>query len=938
MAESAVSFLIEKLALFIDKEGNLWKGVCGEIELIRDEFERMKAFLERAESSEDDDPELKVWVKQVRDVAYDVEDILDEFTLNLARDHGDGYLHKIKLSINNLKARHHLSSKITDIKSRVINIGEGHRRYRFPLYCTEQSASASTRGTFWYDLREDALLVEEGELVGIDKPREEFIKWLVDEEPGLKLLSIFGMGGLGKTTLAKRVYDNQQVKVYFQSHAWINVSQSYKIEDILRDMIEQLHGEIEQPVPQGIESANRIKLNQIVKGFLQQKRYVIVLDDVWNSNALEGIKYAMPNSSFCNRILITTRMADVATSSFNQSKVYELEPLSPEESWSLFCKKAFHGNPCPPHLENLSRQILKKCEGLPLAIVTIGGLLSTKDGREWEMISRSLAAELESNDRMQNFRKILSLSYNDLRCNLKSCFLYLGVFPEDHVIGCMRLIRLWIAEGFVEEREQMTREEVGQRFLKEFINRSLVQIAETTSDGRIKSCRVHDLMRESIISKLRDINFVSFTSEQKIELHKTVRRLSVQYTCNNALKQLNLPSLRSLLIFESTTLSSSDEQFVPSVCRLLRVLDLGGSSLHNLRGTKVSIIPRSIGKLQNLETLDLKGTLVSELPVEINKLKKLQYLLVYSYAETTRVRPFHSITGFLAPRGIGALASLQKLCYVKARGDQSKNTMQELGELCRLRRLGVMGLKTDDAKELCHSIEKMTDLRSLNVTAESESEVFDLDLLSSSPLLLQRLYIKGCLKKLPHWLPPLNNLAKLCLKWSRLKSSPLIALQNLPNLMELDLSNAFDVEKLVFGERGFPKLKALALTNMENLRLVSMDGEAMPCLQSLIIHRCRHLDWQSLLVFTRGLTLLKYLRFREMPEEFALGFYPYGSDRMREGILQEYYEQVMGRNPEIYFFWWEKDHWVRYGLDLSSYNAIKRRVMNRIEVLPEVPQ
>ncbi|KAF8017619.1 hypothetical protein BT93_H2725 [Corymbia citriodora subsp. variegata] len=852
MAESAVSFLIEKLALFIEKEGNLWKGVCGEIELIRDEFERMKAFLERAESSEDDDPELKVWVKQVRDVAYDVEDILDEFTLNLARDHGDGYLHKIKLSINNWKERRHLSSKITDIKSRVISIGEGHRRYRFPSYCTEQSASASTRGTSWYDLKEDALLVEEGELVGIDKPREELIKWLVDEEPGLKVLSIFGMGGFRE--------DHSGKKSLRQSSA-----------------------------PQGIESANSIRLKQMVKGFLQQKSYVIVLDDVWNSNALEAIKYAMPNSSICSRILITTRKADVATSSFNQSTDYKLEPLSLEESWSLFCKKAFHGNPCPPHLENLSRQILQKCEGLPLAIVTIGGLLSTKDGQEWEMISRGLAAELKSNDRMHNFGKILSLSYNDLHCNLKSCFLYLGVFSEDHVIECMRLIRLWIAEGFVEEREQMTQEEVGQRYLKELINRSLVQIAKTSLDGRIKSCRIHDLMREIIISKSRDINFVSFASEQKVELHEKVRRLSIQYTCNNALKQLNLPSLRSLLIFESATSSSSDEQFVPSGCQLLRVLDLGGSSLHkfpqeipvlfhlkylSLRGTKVSIIPRSIGKLQNLETLDLKRTLVSELPVEITKLKKLQYLLVYSYAKYTPFRPFHSIPGFLAPKGIGALASLQKLCNVKAGGDRSKNTIQELGELHRLRRLVVTDLKIDDAEELHHSIEKMTELRSLAVVAESESEVIDLDSLSSPPPLLQRLYIKGCLKKLPHWLPLPNNLAKVYLKWSRLKSSPLIALQNLPNLVELKLDNAFDGEKLVFGDRGFPKLKKLLLTNLENLRLVSMDGEAMPCLQRLIIGRCRQLDWQSLVVVTRGLTLLKYLRFLEMPEEFALAFYP----------------------------------------------------------------
>ncbi|KAF7849204.1 hypothetical protein BT93_L1084 [Corymbia citriodora subsp. variegata] len=898
MAESAVSFLIEKLALFIEKEGNLWKGVYGEIELIRDEFERMKAFLERAESSEDDDPELKVWVKQVRDVAYDVEDTLDEFTLNLARDHGDGYLHKIRLSINNWKACRRLSSKITDIKSRVISIGEGHRRYHFRSYCTEQSASTSTRGTSWYYLREDALLVEEGELVGIDKPREELIKWLVDEEPGLKVLSIFGMGGLGKTTLAKRVYDNQQVKAYFQHHAWINVSKSYEIEDILTDMIVQLHREIEQLVPQGIESTNRIKLNQIVKGFLQQKRYVIVLDDVWNSNALEAIKYAMPSSSFCSRILITTRTADVATSPFNQSTDYKLEPVSRR------IMKAFHGNPCPPHLENLSRQILKKCEGLPLAIVTIGGLLSTKD-----------------------------------------------VFPEDHVIECMRLIRLWIAEGFIEERERMTREEIGQRYLKELINRSLVQIAETTLDRRIRSCRVHDLMRESILSKSRDINFVSFASEQKVKLHEKVRRLSIQYTCNNALKQLNLPSLRSLLIFESATSCSSDEQFVPSGCRLLRVLDLGGSSLHkfpqeipvlfhlkylSLRRTKVSIIPRSIGKLQNLETLDLKHTLVSKLPMEINKLKKLHDLLVYSYAEKTRVRPFHSITGFLAPRGIGALASLQKLCYVKAGGDRSKNTIQELGELCRLRRLGIVDLKTDDAEELCHSIEKMTDLRSLNVTAESESKVIDLDFLSSPPLLLRMLYIKGCLKKLPHWLPLLNNLARVHLRWSRLKSSPLITLQNLPNLVELELDNTFDGETLVFEDRGFPKLKTLGLEHLENLRLVSMNGEAMPCLQTLIISRCRQLDWQSFVVVTRSLTLLKYLRFDEMPEEFALAFYPYGSNRMREGILQDCHEELMKRIPQVYFDWWEEDKWVRYDLSLDCYKAIKGRVMNRDEVLPEV--
>ncbi|XP_048134078.1 disease resistance protein RPM1-like [Rhodamnia argentea] len=624
---------------------------------------------------------------------------------------------------------------------------------------------------------------------------------------------------------------------------------------------------------------NSMRLKQKLKDFLQQRRYVVVLDDVWNLEALEGIKNALPNNSFCSRIIITTRKADIATVSSHHQKFI---------------------------------LILKECEGLPLAIVAIGGLLFANDVQEWEMITRSLAAELESDGRMKIFGKILSLSYNDLHDNLKSRFLYLGVFPEDHVIECSRLIRLWIAEGFVEEREGMTQEEVAERYLKELINRSLVQNANTASDGRLRRCRVHDLTRESILSKLRDENFVSFASEQRKELHETVRRLSVQYTGNIVLNQLSLPRLRSLLIFELGKSTSSDEQFFPSNSKLLKVLDLGGSSL-DIPPTNTSSVP--------LETL------VSELPVEITKLKKLQYLVVYRDSEPTFPLSFGLRKGISAPEGMGALKSLQKLCCVKAGGGRGKNIMQELGELSQLTRLGVTELKTDNAKELCHSLEKMTKLRSLEVTAESESEVIDLDLLSSPPLLLRSLYIEGCLKKVPHWLPLLNNLTRLRLGWSRSKSSPLIALQNLPNLLVLELiNNAFDGETLVFGDGGFPKLKELALVCLENLRFVSMNGQAMPCLQSLVIAGCRHLDWQSLLVVIRDLSNLEELQFYEMPEEFALAFYPNSRSRTREGIGQECYEEVMGRNPEVRFFWEKGDRWEKHDLSLDSYNVIQDRV------------
>lgn len=147
--------------------------------------------------------------------------------------------------------------------------------------------------------------------------------------------------------------------------------------------------------------------------------------------------------------------------------------------------------------------------------------------------------------------------------------------------------------------------------------------------------------------------------------------------------------------------------------------------------------------------------------------------------------------------------------------------------------------------------------------------------------------------------------------------------------------NAFDGETLIFGDREFPTLKKLCLTNLENLRFMLMNGQAMPRLQSLLIYGCRKLDWQSVLVVIHGLTLLKLLQFYDMPEEFALAFYPYSNSIIGKGILQEYYEEVMKRNPEVYFYW-AKEYWERHDLNLDSYNVIKGRVMSHVEVLPEV--
>ncbi len=191
--------------------------------------------------------------------------------------------------------------------------------------------------------------------------------------------------------------------------------------------------------------------------------------------------------------------------------MYKLPSLPLEKAWELFCKKVFQHERghCPLELVELSHGIIERCEGLPLAIVSIGGLLSTKDkvAFEWRKFLNSLSSELENNSRLINITKILSLSYLDLPYDLKSCFLYFGMFPKDYFINCARLIGFWIAEGFVRGKQGITLEDVAQDYLKQLIDRSLVQVARVDYAGKVRSCRVHDIMCEVILSRSEELSF-----------------------------------------------------------------------------------------------------------------------------------------------------------------------------------------------------------------------------------------------------------------------------------------------------------------------------------------------------------------------------------------------------------------------------------------------
>ncbi|XP_062030109.1 disease resistance protein RPM1-like [Rosa rugosa] len=911
MAESSVNLLLEKLGGIFQNEvhllGVLLGGVQEEAINLRGEFERMRAFLRTADALQETDQEVKVWVKQVRDIAHEAEDILDEFTLLHEHDHGDGIygsLCRLSCCIKNAKACYRIACQLKAINSRVKSISEVHKRLQHKFIKAEEGLGFDSVGNTWQDRRGDALLLDKSDLVGIHEPKNQLVGWLFKDNSGRKVVSLAGMGGIGKTTLAKQVYDDPQVEKHFEVRAWVTVNRSIKSGDLLKDMVQQLFKASRRRVPEVIANMDNNQLKATIKELLQERRYLIVLDDVWHLYEWDTIQHALPNNSCGSRVMLTTRNAEIAstTRTLSDGKTFELKPIPPIESWDLFCRKVFQLNKCPPHLEDICKDILKKCEGLPLAIVTISSVLATKDERrmdEWDMVARSLGAEIEGNDKLKYLKKVLLLSFNDLPYFLKSCFLYLSIFPEGHLIERMRLIRLWVAEGLIEAKEGRTPEEVADDYLHELLNRSLIQVARITSDGRIRTCRIHEFLREIIISKSRDQNFTTIVKEKSVPAHWSdkIRRLSIQSTLQNVKPNRSVSQLRSLFMFGVAQKLSIPTLF-PKGFRLLNVLDLRSSPLKkfpvevvdlyflkylSLRKTKVKTVPRFIGKLQNLETLDLKQSYVIELPVEILKLQRLRHLLVCRYQFISN-EYFDVKNGFKVTPKIGGLRALQKLCFIEVNQDGG-TIIRELGKLNQLRRLGLIKLRKVDGKALSSSIAKLSNLRALSITSVEADEIIDLQHLSSPPLLLQRLYMTGRLEALPHWIPSLPNLVRLSLKWSRLRDDPLIYLRHIPNLVLLELCRAFTGDRLCLKADGFMKLKILSLDKLDELRCIDVEMGAMDSLEKLSIQRCKLLE--NVPSGIEHLHKLKVLEFSDLPVDLMKTIRPDGKDNWRVSHVPE---------------------------------------------------
>ncbi|XP_073036547.1 disease resistance protein RPP13-like [Primulina eburnea] len=509
--------------------------------------------------------------RKIRHVAYKAEDVIESYmSKHFFTKTGGEKRTRSEIIIQHLKI---VVEEIVSIKlkvTRLVDLWEGAKDLNFTQCLPLASCGDYT-------------------MVGFEDDSLQLLERIVGQQSEkLRIIPVVGMGGIGKTTLVKNVY-KKSIEYSFDVAAWVTVSQNYRERNILLGLLESM-----RMLTDDMYQKSDGELSDCLYKCLKGKKYLIVMDDLWHKQAWGNIKRLLPDDSKGSRVLLTTRQSDVAAyaNSFEPDH-HHMRLLNEDESWEMFCSKVFRDGCCLPELEEVGKKIVRSCNGLPLSIVVISGLLSNvlRTRSEWENIAKNLNSVIISRGRQCT--ELLSLSYDHLPHHLRACFLYAGVYPQDFEIQTSKLIKLWIAEGFIKPNSSKSLEEVGEDYLEDLMSRNLVLVGEKRYNGKIKSCIIHDLLREWCLSKALDEKFIHTLNANIYycqEIAKDRRRLFIRKDSIDEARADILRTIGPFSLVRSLVSQSKPHDELWSCCKLLKVLDLPNVDLEFFPDSRICLI------------------------------------------------------------------------------------------------------------------------------------------------------------------------------------------------------------------------------------------------------------------------------------------------------------------------------------------------------------
>ncbi|XP_019183858.1 PREDICTED: putative late blight resistance protein homolog R1A-10 [Ipomoea nil] len=666
----------------------------------------------------------------------------------------------------------------------------------------------------------------EDTMVGQTKEFEELKKKLISSNKPLQVMSLVGMGGIGKTMFARKLANDSAVKGRFHCCGWATMSQEHN----KRQVLLQLCRSVLPMRDDDINTMNDGELAAQLQKSLKRQRYLIILDDIWTKGAWDDVKGCFPDEDTGSRILLTTRLKEVSEYACLDN-LHDMRFLNCDEGWNLFCQKFLVRESLNKEFETIGRKIVENCRGLPLTVVVVAGHLSANMAvDEWKSVESTLNS-LVNFDLAEQFSRILSVSYKNLPCHLKSCFLYLGAFPEDREIGIKKLIRLWIAEGFIKEESEKTLEESGEDYLQDLINRSLIMVSAQGSNGKVETCKMHDLLHELCASKAKTEKLLCTRDRSKngYNIQSDGNRwLSLKIASQGSLCLAALKKSRSILCFDMHKWKDSDRdlgylansyKMTAYSFKMLRVLDL---TILDYNGS----IPSDIIDVVLLRYLALSSNwLLTSIPVSRNW--NLQTLIICEDIHGVRKLPdgiwelpqlrhlqlYHQLIPMYTPEVVQV--NLQTMYWLQC----VQCTKQVFSRIPNVKELGII-------TQGCISHRCLDDLNCLNKLEKLKVEG------TYCPIQLQSCTFPQNLKEI--------TFAKTLMPWEAMN-----IMSMLPKLVVLKLKKHACVGQdwKLSVEKGFPELKLLLISVMDLKHWelgddVDDDDHPFPKLERLVFRNC----------------------------------------------------------------------------------------------------